>query len=92
MISQSERVELLRTKLKIMSSEYEKKLSAVSLRNQSSIETIVKKNYDKKQMLEKQSETLSHSFISGDIDVNAFLQVSLSSNKYTEDAFCFSSR
>ena len=43
-------------------------------------------------MLDKQSETLSHSFISGDIDINTFLQVSSCSNKYIEDAFCFSLR
>ena len=76
LISQTEIVEALRTKLKILSSEYERKLSAVSLKHQSSIEETLKNIYDKKQMLDKQSETLSHSFISGHIDINTFLQAS----------------
>ena len=76
MISQTEIVEALRTKLKILSSEYERKLSAVSLKHQSSIEETLKNIFDKKQMLDKQSETLPHSFISGHIDINTFLQAS----------------
>lgn len=58
-----------------MKSEYVNKLSAVRVKHKSSTEDTLRKINEKKQTLDLNSEALSHSFISGKIDLNAFLQV-----------------